>query len=276
MKKTAILIVLYNKEIHESTTIETLLKLGLSGVKIVIHNNGPREISMTHEQVQRFQMNCIDLEFINCTDNQPLSVVYNNFIKKNPQYEVFSIFDDDSNISSDYALVLNDCSFEIELPKIESRIDNRVYYPVVDNHVFSAIGTIVGKRVFSIGSGLTFTRSVVDKFISHKLDLFDEHYALYGVDFSFFRRIQILQKKGEEFLMSSNFSLLHSLSKAESIQSNFRHKERLVDFALTVRHYPTPHLYFSLLKRVVLDAFKLNFKDVNLIIKTFFNGAHPR
>ncbi len=82
MKKTAILIVLYNKEIHESTTIETLLKLGLSGVKIVIHNNGPREISMTHEQVQRFQMNCIDLEFINCTDNQPLSVVYNNFIKK--------------------------------------------------------------------------------------------------------------------------------------------------------------------------------------------------
>lgn len=276
MNKKAILIVLYDKEICESTTIESLSELALTETKIVIHNNGPREISLPKEQAKIFNIKGIDFELINSIENKPLSVIYNEFINANLDCELFSIFDDDSYVSSDFVTIISNDSFDIELPKIMSRVDSKVYYPKVDKCIFYEDGSIIGSDVFSIGSGLTISNNVVKKFIKHKMDLFDEHYALYGVDFSFFRRLKKPQNKGEDFKISSNFTLLHSLSKAEVIQSKFRHDERLIDFALTVRHYPSPRLYLSFFKRIAMDLLRFNIGDIALVTKTYLTASHPR
>ncbi|HFI5640603.1 TPA: glycosyltransferase family 2 protein [Raoultella planticola] len=195
MKKTAILIVLYDKEICDSTTVESLTKLELEGVRIIIHNNGPHIINLTKQQDYIFKNKGADVILVNSIENKPLSVIYNDFINANLDCEIFSIFDDDSRISIDYISIIKNHSFEIELPKIMSRVDHKIYYPTVDKIVFSEDGEIIASDVFSIGSGLTITRGVIDKFNNHKMNLFDEHYALYGVDFSFFRRLKKLQKK---------------------------------------------------------------------------------
>lgn len=196
MKKTAILIVLYDKEICDSTTVESLTKLELKGTRLIIHNNGPYEINLTKEQSHIFKKKGVDdVILVNSIENKPLSIIYNDFINANLDCEIFSIFDDDSEISMNYISILKNDSFEIELPKILSRVDSKVYYPTVDRNVFSEDGNIITGDIFSIGSGLTITRTVIDKFNKHKIKLFDEHYALYGVDFSFFRRLKILQKK---------------------------------------------------------------------------------
>lgn len=276
MKMIAILIILYDKEISESATVSSLLKSGLIGAKVVLHNNGSCEISISGEQQKTFEASGNDFVLVNCISNEPLSVVYNDFVRDNSHCDVFSFFDDDSTIPEKYSTIIGEKGGEIELPKIMSRIDNKIYYPLVDEVVFNEDGLIFGGNIFSIGSGLTLTKGVVAKFIKNKMDLFDEHYALYGVDFSFFRRLHALQVKGEVFSISSSFTLLHSLSKIESVQSKFRHNERLIDFALTVRHYPSTRLYLAFIKKIILCLFKLNVNDCVLLLKTFLMGTHPR
>ncbi|QNK08297.1 glycosyl transferase [Enterobacter sp. JUb54] len=272
----AILVVLYGKEISESATISSLLTSGLVGAKVILHNNGPSEISISSEEQKKFDASGNDFVLANCIDNKPLSTIYNDFVRENSQCDVLSFFDDDSTIPKKYVSIITSREFEIELPKILSRIDSKIYYPLVDKRVFNDDGVMIGNNIFSIGSGLTLTKGVIEKFIKHQMELFDEHYALYGVDFSFFRRLHALQTKGERFSISSNFTLLHSLSKVESVQSKFRHDERLIDFALTVRHYPSTRLYLAFIKKNILCLLKLKIKDNILMVMTFLNGSHPR
>ncbi|WP_426617540.1 glycosyltransferase family 2 protein [Raoultella sp. R2A007] len=272
----AILVVLYGKEISESATISSLLTSGLVGAKVILHNNGPSEISISSEEQKKFEASGNDFVLANCIDNKPLSTIYNDFVRVNSQCDVLSFFDDDSTIPKKYVSIITSREFEIELPKILSRIDSKIYYPLVDKRVFNDDGVMIGNNIFSIGSGLTLTKGVIEKFIKHQMELFDEHYALYGVDFSFFRRLHALQTKGERFSISSNFTLLHSLSKVESVQSKFRHDERLIDFALTVRHYPSTRLYLAFIKKNILCLLKLKIKDNILMVMTFLNGSHPR
>lgn len=53
----------------------------------------------------------------------------------------------------------------------------------------------VNDKIISIGSGLVIYKSLVECFRKDNLKLFDERYALYGVDYSFFRRIQRIKKQ---------------------------------------------------------------------------------
>ena len=276
MRRLAVLVVLYGKNISDSTTIATLLNVGLSNAKVVIHNNGPTNLEFPDSEKEKFISQAIQVELINCVDNKPLSSIYNGFIDDHRDFDIFTIFDDDSMVSHDYVTAVDNDSYDIELPKIISRVDGAIYYPISKGVPITENGVIRHKEIFSIGSGLTFTKNVVDAFKKFNICLFDEHYALYGVDFSFFRRMHFLQMKGMSFILSSTFTLYHGLSKTESVQSHFRHRERLIDFALTVRHYPSPRLYLALVKRVLTDSLCLNFKDVNLVLKSYFSSYHPR
>ncbi|MCP5961216.1 hypothetical protein NL379_28800, partial [Klebsiella pneumoniae] len=79
---------------------------------------------------------------------------------------------------------------DIELPKIISMSDNVQYYPLVNGAIEQKDGIISNaKEIFSIGSGLVISKGVKLYFIENKMELFDSHFALYGVDFSFFRKI---------------------------------------------------------------------------------------
>lgn len=276
MNKVVMLIVVYNKMIEDSETVNTLFSSGIKGIKVVIHNNGPQEIFISDVLKDKFSTLNWEVSLINCIVNQPLSILYNEFILANPGYDTYSLLDDDTKISHDFVQALIFGESDVELPKIISKIDAKQYYPLVGKKVFEGEGIIVGDNVFSIGSGLTFSQSLIKTFEKHNLSLFDENFALYGVDFSFFRRLILLKSKGEKFEITSNSKLLHSLSKVESIQSTFRRQERLIDFVLTVRHYPTFRLYLSLIKRMLTEIRFKRGDDLKIMIKTFLSGKHVR
>lgn len=274
--KISILIVLYNKELSESKTINSLSSLIIKDLSIVIHNNGPKLISLPDNIRDIFSDKGCDVSISNTIDNQPLSVIYNDFVINNNQSDRFVILDDDSEISQVFinAMYLND--YDVELPKIISDKDNSVYYPISNGVVIDFDGYVNASNTISIGSGLIINKTLVRKFQKEKICLFDERYALYGVDFSFFRRVWMLHRRNIDFKMKSSSFIFHSLSRINNKDSLSVKNERLIDFCLTVRHYPTIPNYFKFICKVLIELFFLRFNRFNLMCTTYFSGLHPR
>lgn len=271
-----VLVVVYNKAIRESTTISSILEYGLSNLKLVIHNNGPEVIAIPESICNTFLERGISYELTNCIKNKPLSILYNDFINGNKGYSKYIIFDDDSILTESYIEAINSIDYDLELPRITSRADNLNYYPKSNGIVVNENSFLNTLNTFSIGSGLIITSALIDKFNDNDMDIFDEGYALYGVDFSLFRRLIILSKKGVSFKVKTSSNILHSLSRADGRVSDFRLYEGYLDFAITVRRYPTFRQYLAFTKLIVLSFFKLNFKLVLVLLSTFLYGSHPR
>lgn len=276
IQKSIFLVVLYNKEVKDSNTINTLIAKGLHDVKIVIHNNGPLNISLSINQLEDFASKGIKVQLINSISNKPLAILYNDFISSQPGYSKYIILDDDSEITASFLEATLSDQYDLEVPKIISRHDNVTYYPISDGSVVTNDGFIPVKGTHSIGSGLIITRKLVGIFERNNLNLFDEHYALYGVDISLFRRMWKLADLGEIIKIRSSSTLIHSLSRIESAESEFRRLERAMDFAISVRRYPTARLYLSFCKKTLTNLSRFRFKDVYLMMSCFISGRHPR
>ncbi len=108
------------------------------------------------------------------------------------------------------------------------------------------------------------------------MKLFDENYALYGVDISFFRRLWELEKNNVSFEIRINSTLVHSLSRTDTHQSLFRIKERLIDIGITAHQYPSFRRILSLTKNVVVNILKGNFSIALIGLLCFISGKHPR
>lgn len=276
LKDMVVLVVLYNKKISESTTIQTLMLNGLRNATLIIHNNGPESVVLTDEISVLSIKNNLVVKVENCISNKPLGYLYNDFISAHKEFEKFAIFDDDTEVTDIYMKVLLEENYDIELPKIIAKVDNDVYYPLSNSKVVREDCFLNVEGTYTIGSGLIFTRKFIEKFNSQGLSLFDENYALYGVDFSLFRRMQMLNKRGVFFKIRTSSELLHSLSRTESIESEFRRNERIIDNVLTAKLYPSFQGYSYLFKQVVKELMLLNFNNIKMICSTFYNGKHPR
>ncbi|PRD16798.1 glycosyltransferase family 2 protein [Pantoea coffeiphila] len=274
--KIAIVVVLYNKEINESATIRTLVEKGLNNVYLTIHNNGPKNIAAPTEFLELLSLRCIVVNVENCIENKPLSNLYNDFIESHADFDKFILLDDDSEITQSFMDSIEKDDYDLEIPKIVSRVDNQVYYPISNGHVITDDCFLDVQGTSSIGSGLLFTKRLVNVFSKHNLKLFDENYALYGVDVSLFRRMWNLNRKGEVFKLKTSSSILHSLSRAEGQESAFRSNERLIDYAITARRYPTPRLYASFLKRGLKQLVGMRFREFFQMCGYFISGVHPR
>lgn len=274
--ENAIIVVVYNKEIANSITLNTLVNYDFHNTRLVIHNNGPKEISLCGDIAKKIGEKFKDVELINCLTNLPLSVVYNEFIHANLGVDQFIILDDDSTITDDFVNAINSNDSDLELPRIVSRADNVIYYPVEANKIISTDCELDPKTSFSIGSGLVIHRSLVEKFYRNNISLFDENYALYGVDVSIFRRIYQLIEKGESFKIKTSSYLKHSLSRTEGKESRFRIKERLIDVAITTRRYPTLRMHIHLLKKILINLASFQFGNVSSMLNAYCTGMHPR
>lgn len=276
-EKIIFLIVLYNKNIDESTTVKTLLdSSSVLDVKIIIHNNGPDDITLPLSVFNAFRKKGADIELVNCTQNKPLSILYNEFVFFNSDYDKYILFDDDSVITNAFVEQIYSTDYDLLLPKITSIKDRQTYYPIIDEVVITDDKFLPVKRVFSIGSGLIFTRVFLDKFSKHSLKPFDESFALYGVDFSLFRRMSRLESKGEKFKIKSAGQILHSLSRTEGKETKFRREERLIDFSLTTRHYPSFVQIYRFFKKSIKEILCLRVRNLYVMYESFFHGSHPR
>lgn len=272
----AMIVVVYNKKIADSITLNTLINYDFHSTNLVIHNNGPESISLDDEMAIAIGEKFKSVELINCLSNLPLSVLYNEFIRNNLGVEQFIILDDDSTITDEFVRAINANESDLELPRIVSRTDDLTYYPIEDKKIVTTDRELDPKTSFSIGSGLVIHRSLVEKFQKNNIDPFDENYALYGVDVSIFRRMYKLIEKGESFKIKTSSYLKHSLSRAEGKESPFRIKERLIDVAVTTRRYPTLRMHIHLLKKILIQLASFKFGNVSSMLSAYYTGMHPR
>lgn len=101
--KTIILVILYNKSINQSETLISLNDNKFTNYDLIIYNNGPKLLDKDL-LFDELQAKILSVKLCQDMSNKPLSIIYNEFLSNNKQYERFVIFDDDT--------VIRDLSFQ--------------------------------------------------------------------------------------------------------------------------------------------------------------------
>ena len=273
-KQISLLVILYGKKFSESETLKSIIDFDYKIDNLVVVNNGPNPLSNEDEFLALLRFKHHSVIFNEFLKNRPLSWIYNDFVSQyDSDYYIF--FDDDTYISkNNEELIFNLDNIDIELPKIYAIQDKKQYYPVVNGSVYSSHGLIKEyTEIYSIGSGLILSRKVKEVFGARNIELFDSNFALYGVDTSFFRKINYLKSIKFFFNIGSSISVNHSLSRAEGKISEWRYIERLYDHTLSIKYYQ-PLKTLRLIKLLIKNI--PEFKHIRIILTTYFNGFHPR
>jgi hypothetical protein len=272
------LVVIYNKQLKESTTLKSIIEYQFDNCILKILNNGPSLLEIDDLFIEKIKKKFLRVEIENHIENMPLSVAYNQFILKNNKANKFILLDDDTIFTQSFVDKVNETNsdYDLELPRISSLKGNVIYYPTQEGKPVTQNALLPADKIFSIGSGMIITSKFVKKISELGYELFDSHFALYGVDFSLFRRMRTIENNGKKFLITSSCVLHHSLSRIEGDMSISRTLERLYDTVLIARHYPSIKHVKLLLKTILKYAVLLKFSYVLLIIKTYFSGYHPR
>lgn len=271
----AVLIVLYNKELHKSDTLNALINCyDKNKVALYIVNNGPNSM-VSHPLLEKMKGEFYSLSFFEFLNNKPLSIIYNDFIKSYNDVGYFVIFDDDSVIHKDFFMKIAGSESDLILPIIQSRESGDIYYPKINGGVVRNEGPLNIKGLISISSGLAISDKLTHLVRDKYGEVFDESFALYGIDTSFFYRLgSFARTKSLSVICMSVIE--HSLSRVDSAVSPFRTKERLYDAAITARRYPSLSIYYHLFKQVVKLIVLFKISIVVDVLKCFVKGKHPR
>lgn len=271
----SVLVVTYNCSFEHSQTIRSLSSSGVlfDGVRLCIWNNGPKEISVDAEIIAVLREKGFEVIIKQTPWNAPLSWIYNYFIEKNPAGR-YVLLDHDSILSDEYMqYIVGREEVFVGMPIIKANGVSR--FPRVQER-FSA-GPYTNKdNVRSVGSGLVLGQEVIDTIKNSYGDIFDENFALYGVDTSFFSRIF---KLGLAEKLQSIPAIDHSLSRFEVEGreiKEFRRIERSYDFGLMLRHYPTLGRVRKLIKQMYKSLFNKNKTLIRKALKAFIQGRHER
>ncbi|MBP2156288.1 hypothetical protein [Erwinia rhapontici] len=284
MRKTILTVILYDKTFKESLTLNCLMNKTYVDIDLLIINNGPKPLEFDKRFIHTlgFFVNSIkNKEFL---DNRPLSWIYNGVINEYHDYDRFIFLDDDSILTKEYIKKLDQydpSGIDLQIPNIRERTNGMIYYPLINKKVkkFRDGDNIPPQSsVLSIGSGLVIHRSLVDKFSEMNMEVFDSRFALYGVDYSFFNRIELLKKHNFDVTIQVVGTLDHSLSRVDEPYNQWRTTERLYDSVLSVKYYSGSKviILMRMIKLFCKQLIKLRPSYLVLIIKTFIKGKHPR
>jgi GT2 family glycosyltransferase len=190
INKISVLIVLYNKKIKDSATIKSVLEIeNKRNLSLTIVNNGPEKID-DFPEFQNKNSDFDSIEFHEFLENKSLSKIYNKFINDNLDADYYIIFDDDSIFKPELITNVAESSSDILLPLIISQNDQEIYYPTINGKTIYSEGTTKVSGLMSISSGLTISNHFANLLSKEYGQVFDEHFALYGIDTSFFIRTQ--------------------------------------------------------------------------------------
>jgi hypothetical protein len=281
MFETAILILLYNKEIKDSSTINSLVSADYHypNAKLVIWNNGPAPLkSIDCSNLENIGYEVVVKETLN---NESLAVIYNIFLAENAA-EKYVLLDDDSELNPKYILASSKSkNSEIGMPIISSQ--NLIHAPIVNGQPYSPdVKLLSNDKVITIGSGLVIGKVVSEKLKRKYGEVFDERFYLYGVDNSFCLRL-FDSELTTRIKMIDGFN--HSLSRLENEDSKttkFRQLERSFSTGLELRYYYPLIKAIWIIIRTGLITFKKmllgqkhSISFVNLV-KAYITGKHYR
>ena len=271
--KICFLVIIYDKDVVESTTIKSLLSITEEDFSCCIVNNGPYSINPPNTQ----DFKNIDFRFLEYLENKSLSVIYNEFISHYSDADRFVILDDDSILAPSFKdVVFSDSKddFDLELPRILDS-NNNVHYPLKNWLPITEEVILDYKKdvIFSIGSGLVISRNLVNKFKNKNIKLFNESFVFYGVDFSFFWNLN--KNDFGDIKIFSRSEIVHDMSLHGEI-SEFKRSELYINFSLQARHYPSKVNVKNFLYSLIQTIKKRNLSLLFKMVKSYFIGKHPR
>jgi hypothetical protein len=275
----AYVIVLYNKTISESVTLNSIYNSGLdySGSYIRIWNNGPRDIDVS--DVNKFAEKGFLVDVRQTITNISLSEIYNTFISE-VSSDKYVILDDDSNLNADYlASTLIASGDKLSVPIIYSDsiiVDPKIDGQVVRNSDESILYDDGNFNLMTIGSGIIIGHNICNLLMQSFGSVFDERFYFYGVDSSIFFRLNMV-KKGSVYAIVPGFE--HSLSRLSDeseIVKKFRAKERAYDLALQWRFYKPLHICIYEFVKITSDMLFRGRKEYSFLhlFKALLVGRH--
>jgi len=274
--KVSILVVLYSCEIRESETINTLVSLGGGGkdVRLVIWNNGHQLLN--EPNVDALLLKSFDsVEVIETVENKALSAIYNQFLER-WSADRYVILDHDSTLNHEYlAEILCLKNIDIGVPLISSL--GEVRSPVMRGEFHE--GPYSSDDGFiAIGSGLVLSDKVVSTMLKSFATVFDERFYLYGVDTTFFLRVETLNLAASISLISGFKHSLSRLEKEIPEKKRFRSIERSYEFGLRWRYYypQSKFLLFLFFKIILKRCLCMDTLFITDIIKAIVIGRHYR
>ena len=205
-------------------------------------------------------------------NNTSLSVIYNHFILTQ-EGDLFAIFDDDSCISQEYLSdILNSNDLMLGIPLLTSK--GKACSPSV-NGVLVDRKLLLNKsdNVYAITSGVVLSRKFVKKIQRYYEKPFDERFYLYGIDTTFFRRVNKLDISFEITILNGfKHSLSCDLDEGKEM-SKFRIDENSISEGLYCKYYFPLWKGIIILIRTGFDIFKGKSKiSFKRLFFTFLTG----
>lgn len=285
----AILVVLYNCQPDASQTLNSLAAIRdlFQGrmVRVCIWNNGPAGIPELNVFAQKLmRLLGVSVASAETLENTPLSMIYNFFLSSIASNR-YLILDHDSTLSPGFIdNLLSQKDIDFLVPHI--LVNGKVHGPILNGAIIEndrQLQLSLGDSFISIGSGLTIYQSGLVKLKRHYPNVFDEHFALYGVDSSFWLRV-MAAARNEHFAIACRSSLTHSFSRLENETPEtvrFRRKERGYDVGIILRRYPSAQRFFTFAKVVAKRPFVRRpmlstFPSILCALRGFVAGKHPR
>ncbi|WP_417870482.1 hypothetical protein [Vibrio furnissii] len=282
MKKLNILVVMYNCSIKDSRTVNSFKKYIPDvlynynvNLKITLFNNGPCYID---------ELEVPDYcEVVQIPKNKSLSSIYNKFIDSD-NADFYAFFDHDSSISRHYLdLLFNNVSnskFPDVMVPILSDSSGKVWSPKVNGIYVDEPVEVSNNSLMAVGSGLCVSSELIKKFRIKFGEVFDSRFFLYGVDTSFFLRLNKISDISAIIL--PGFSHSFSLREPSDSLSSFRRIERGSEIGLMCRFYENPVAGAVRLLRVGCSCLFRHLTGSSLVVdfyhvlKAYHSGKHYR
>ena len=200
------------------------------------------------------------------------------------QGDRFIFFSDDAVLEGTYIDNLTACysdGVDLQIPNIRDGVSKQVIYPRL-NKVVQKIpdGMKIDSQytLLSMNSGLVIYRSLIDKFAECNMEVFDNRFALYGVDYNFFNRLEMLKKENHKVCVQVINTIESSVPEREKQEGRSQEVERLYDLVLSGKYYSKNKfvIYLRLLKISFQQLIRFRFSNLELIFKIFAAGKHPR
>lgn len=211
-----ILIVLYKKSLGESQTLQGIIDAAaiINATNSVVHiwDNSP-SASLTEEDKSELNKKIL-VRYTSCTENKPLSFVYNTairFLQTQEKLNYLVLLDHDSGISPAYfkelQAIISTGSPDIILPQAifgDKIISPARLFLVKGKYFKNILPGIYSKKLLAVNSGMVISKN----FLSKTEFMYDEQLLNYGTDNYF---MNFSNKHGAVFYIM-NFRFDHGYS----------------------------------------------------------------
>lgn len=281
---TIMTVVLSHCSAQKSPTLNSLMKSKCSLDELLIINNGAGTNNIDKEFIHNLGVKIKKVSIRHFLDVRPLSWIYNGVLNEYSQSDRFIFFSDNFVFENSYIDNLN--SFysdviDLQIPNIRDGVSKQIIYPRLNKFVQKipdGIKIDSQYTLLSMNSGLVIYRSLIDKFAECNMEVFDNRFALYGVDYNFFNRLEVLKKKNFKVCIQVINTIESSASEPENYDGDSQEVERIYDRVLSGKYYSKNILviYLRLLRITLQQIIRFKFSNLELIFKIFLEGKHPR